>query len=209
MGDTFDAANEDIVLGIEGLPEMDDQEVIDEYENVGIYNAAVTDIQDNLGNPEFKNAYINSIPDINNQSFKLRRIFCQKMLDAIFESYDFQFPESIDIVSDAGIARVLEFIKFIEYDNILFLSLVWEMLKTDILKTNIRTFSEKNGNIIIKEVEEQLQTHHQGELISIFLRTYYKEKFIQWFIRESENSKVFIKLEILEREGKLNGWNHN
>jgi hypothetical protein len=126
------------------------------------------------------------------------------MLDKIFEVYDFQFPTTQDVVSDSDIARVLQFIEFLEYDNVLFLSLVWEMLKADIMEVDIEAFCKRNENIIINEVEEQLETHHQGELISIFLRTYYKENFIEWFIIQSERSKAFIKLEILEREGKLN-----
>ena len=102
-------------------------------------------------------------------------------------------------------SKVLEFIEFLEYDNIMFLSFVWEMLKVDIMKVDIETICNSKQNIIINEVEEQLETHDQAELISLFLRTYYKENFIKWFIRQSERSKAFIKLEILEREGKLNG----
>jgi hypothetical protein len=204
MTDTAEAANKDLVLGTDGYPEMDDQEELDKFEEVGVYNYARINIQDNVGRPEFKNTYLNLIVDIKAQPFKLRRIFCQKMLDKIFEVYDFQFSESFDITSDVAIDKVLEFIEFIEYDNILFLSLVWEMLKADIMKVDIETMSNSRQNIIIKEVEEQLETHDQGELISLFLRTYYKEKFIEWFIRESKRSKALIKLEILEREGKLN-----
>ncbi len=205
MTDTGDAATEALVTGIEGYPEMDDQEEIDQLEELGIYNYASINIIGDVGRSEFKDTYLNLIPDIKAQPFDLRRIFCQKMLDKIFLVYDFQISETIDIATDLEIDKVLELIEFIEYDNILFLSLVWEMLKVDILKVNIETKSNSKENIIIIEVEHQIETHHQSELINLFLRTYYKEKFIEWFIRESEKSKIFIKLEILEREGKLNG----
>ena len=209
MTDTVEAANKALVLGVDGYPEMDDQEEIDKSEDLGVYNYARINIQDDVGNPQFKDTYLNLIPDIKAQSFERRRIFCQKMLDKIFDVYDFQFSERFEITSDVAIDEVLDFIQFLEYDNILFLSLVWEMLKVDIMETNIDAMCKSRQNIIIKEVEEQLETHDQGELISLFLRTYYKEKFIEWFIRESERSKALIKLEILEREGKLNGLNHN
>jgi len=205
MTDTVEAANKALVLGVDGYPEMDDQEEIDKSEDLGVYNYARINIQDDVGNPQFKDTYLNLIPDIKAQSFERRRIFCQKMLDKIFDVYDFQFSERFEITSDVAIDEVLDFIQFLEYDNILFLSLVWEMLKVDIMETNIDAMCKSRQNIIIKEVEEQLETHDQGELISLFLRTYYKEKFIEWFIRESERSKALIKLEILEREGKLNG----
>ena len=199
-----DAAYKELIGYIDEYPEYDDSEEQDTLEEIGIYNYARIMIEDAIGTYDFKNIYTNLLSDITGQVFQLRRVFCQKMLDKIFEIYDFQFPETIYITTDAEIARVLEFIQFLEYDNDLFLSLVWEMLKVDIMKVDIETMCKRKGNIIINEVEEQLQSHHQGELITIFLRTYYKEKFIEWFIRESKRSKVFIKLEILEREGKLN-----
>jgi len=200
-----DAAYKALVEGILEYTEYDDGEDMDKQEEMGIYNYARINIEDALGTYDFKDIYISLIPDIKSKPFEFRRIFCQKMLDKIFEMYDFQFPSSLDIATEAEIARVLEFIQFLEYDNILFLSLVWQMLKVDIMKVNIETMCKSKENIIINETEEQLETHHQGELISIFLRTYYKEKYIEWFIRESKKSKAFIKLEILEREGKLNG----
>ena len=200
-----EAAYEALILGIDEYYEYDDSEDMDIQEEVGIFNFARISIEDDLGTYDFKNTYLNLIADIKDKSFELKRIFCQKMLDKIFEIYDFQFPTTQDIATDADMARVLEFIQFLEYDNVLFLSLVWEMLKVDITKVDIKAVCKRKENIIINEVEEQVETHHQSELISIFLRTYYKEKFIEWFILQSKRSKAFIKLEILEREGKLNG----
>ena len=199
-----EAAYEALILGIDEYYEYDDSEDMDIQEEVGIFNFARISIEDALTTYDFKNTYLNLIPDIKDKSFKLKRIFCQKMLDKIFEIYDFQFPTTQDIATDGDMARVLEFIQFLEYDNVLFLSLVWEMLKVDITKVDIEAMCKRKENIIINEVEEQVETHYQSELISIFLRTYYKEKFIEWFILHSKRSKTFIKLEILEREGKLN-----
>ena len=73
------------------------------------------------------------------------------------------------------------------------------------MKIDIWKYCKANGMKIIKEVEEQLETHPQTELITTFLRTYYKEKFIEWFAANTEQSKVDISLEIYESEGKLNG----
>jgi hypothetical protein len=205
MTDTAETANKVLVLGVDGYPEMEDQEDLDKTEELGVYNFARVNIEYNVGNTEFKNTYLNFKPEIKAQPFELKRIFCQKMLEKIFEEYDFQFPQTIDITSDDAIDKILEFIEFLEYDNIMFLSFIWEMLKVDIMKVNIETMCNSKQNIIINEVEEQLETHHQSELISLFVRTYYKENFIKWFIRQSERSKIFIKIEILGREGKLNG----
>jgi hypothetical protein len=204
MTDTVDAANEVLIAGTLGYPEMDDQEEIDELTDIGIFNYAKINIIDVLGTPEFKNTYLNLIDDINLFSFEYRRIFCQKLLEKVFEVYDFQFSEKIDLTSDYDLDSFLKFIEFIEYDNVDFLSLIWEMMKADIMKIDIEVMCKENENKIIKEIEEHIETNDQPRMIALFLRTYYKERFIEWFIRESEKSKVEIKLKILEREEKLN-----
>ena len=186
-------------------PEMDDDERMDEFEDDAIYQSSSIDLQDTLGKNNFKFIYPILIKDIIISTFDNQKIFCQKMLEKIVEIYDFTFPEKPELTMNMEIKNCLDFIKFLEYDNIIFLSLVWQHLNINLLTVNIKSYSISNQNKIIKEVEEQLETHEQNELISTFLRTYYKSKFIEWFIEQSERSKTQILLEILEREGKLNG----
>jgi len=186
-------------------PEMDDSERMDEYEDDAIYQSSSIDLQDNLGDPDFKYVYPILIEDIIKATFTNQRIFCQKMLEKIEEVYDFILPQKPELENRVEISNFFEFLKFIEYDNIIFLSFVWQHLDVKLLDLDIESYSKTNADKIIKEVEEQLESHEQNELISIFLRTYYKDKFIEWFMRESEKSKTSILLEILEREGKLNG----
>jgi hypothetical protein len=197
-------SNKVLMQAMDQPPEMDDPEEMDDIEEEAIYESSMVDIEESIGDVSFENTYINLIPDIKMQPFDRQRIFCQRMLEIIYKEYDFRFSINLDVATDAAINKVLKFIEFIEYDNILFLSLVWEMLKVNLMDINVEMFCLSKADVIIKEVEEQSQTHHQTALIAEFLRTYYKEKFIQWFIRESERHKTFIQLEILEREGKLN-----
>lgn len=184
-------------------PEMDDAERMDEYEDDAIYQSSSIDLRDTLGHEDFKQTYPILIEDILAQTFDNRRIFCQKMLETVEEVYDYQFPETFEFDSEQEIESCLDFIKFLEYNNVLFLSFVWQHLNADLLKLDIEKYCKSNEMKIIKETEEQLESHEQGELTSIFLRTYYKEKYIEWFIRETERSKMQILIEILEREGKI------
>lgn len=186
-------------------PEMDDDERMDEFEDDAIYQSSSIDIQDNLGESDFKFVYPILLPDIQTATFDNQRIFCQKMLKKIEEVYDYSFPEKPELESNMHINICLEFIKFLEYDNIIFLSFVWQHLNVKLLELDVESYCNKNQDKIINEVDEQLESHEQNELISTFLRTYYKVKFIEWFIRETERSKTLILLEIIEREGKLNG----
>ncbi len=45
-------------------PEMDDDERMDEFEDDAIYQSSSIDIQDNLGNPDFRFVYAILLPDI-------------------------------------------------------------------------------------------------------------------------------------------------
>ena len=128
----------------------------------------------------------------------------ENMLERVFDVYDFSFSETFPLTTERELEDVFEFVKFVEYDNDDFLSYVWEILKVDITKVDIALTCKRSKNKIIKESEEQIQTNDYNEMIALFLRTYYKDKYIEWFIRESINSKTEIKLKILEREGKLN-----
>jgi len=192
------------VEAMDAYPEMDDDERMDEFEDDAIYQSSSIDLQDHLGNPDFKLVYPILMEDIVTATFDNQKIFCQKMLDKVEEVYDYRFPETPEMDDNQAISNCLEFIKFLEYDNVIFLSFVWQHLNAKLLHLDIESYCNRNANKIIKEVEEQLESHEQNELISIFLRTYYKVKFIEWFIRETERSKTSILLEILEREGKLN-----
>ena len=202
-----ESSNKAFIEAMDAYPEMDDDERMDEYEDDAIYRSSSIDLQDTLGEREFKFVYPILIDDIQAQPFKRRRIFCQKMLKKIEEVYDYTFPENPELDTNPDLSICLEFIKFLEYDNIIFLSFVWQHLNVNLLNLDIESYCKKNANKIIKETEEQLESHEQNELIQLFLRTYYKEKFIEWIVRETERSKTSILLEILEREGKLNVWN--
>jgi len=192
------------IEAVMAYPEMDDDERMDEYEDDAVYQSSSLDLQDSLGKDNFKYVFPILIQDINAQPFENRRIFCQKMLERVEELYEYTFPETPELRDPLQVLDCYEFIQFLEFNNIIFLSLVWQHLNVNLLELDVEPYCKSNQMKIIKETEEQLESHEQSELISIFLRTYYKEKYIEWFIRETEKSKTPILLEILEREGKLN-----
>jgi hypothetical protein len=198
-------SNKAFIEAMVEYPEMDDDERMDEFEDDAIYQSSSIDLQDTLGKIDFQFVYPILIKDIETATFNNQKIFCQKMLKRIEEVYDYTLPEKPELTTNIEIKNCLDFIKFLEYNNIIFLSFVWQHLNVNLLTTVLSEYVLQNQDKVIKETEEQLETHEQTELISIFLRTYYKSKFIEWFIAQSERSKTQILLEILEREGKLNG----
>jgi len=172
---------------------------------MAVFESSVTDIVDHVGHPDFKFIYWDLNNDIKQQPFKRKRRFVVEMLEKISEVYDFEFFAKPETDTDYEIEQIMLFIEFLEYDNYRFLSYVWKFLNQDLQTLDIEKYCNSNAMKIIKETEEQLETHPQTESITNFLRTYYKEKFIEWFVKNTENAKIMIILEILESEGKLNG----
>ena len=75
---------------------------------------------------------------------------------------------------------------------------IWKYLKPDSNSFQLENFCEHNIPKILKEVEEQLETHYFPETITDFLRTYNKENFINWFCEKSKNLYTSILIALRE-----------
>jgi hypothetical protein len=178
-------------------PEMDNYaEELDQREDLSNFRYACLDIRNLLGEEEFKELYMVQIPYVKRESPYLQRRFLIEMQEKISEIYDWEFPDEWALVDTIYQQEQLyEFIEFLEFENYRFLSYVWRFLLDEsikLMKLNIENFCKTNTMKIIKETEEQLETHSQNRLITIFLRTYYKEKYIEWFTTMSQRYKVEI-----------------
>ena len=161
------------------------------------YNSSKIELLDALGTSEFKDTWLVLKGDIQNETIKLQRIFSEQTLDKISEIYDFEFPVKIELDFQEEINEFYLFLEFLEYNNKQFLSNVWQFLgPKNLIQLDIENFCKTNDIKIIKETEEQLEIHPQSRLIAIFLRTYYKEKYIEWFIKNSETGKFEITVEL-------------
>lgn len=189
----------DLLMGLSVVPperlDEDEDNIADYRDELAIRESSKQDIIDAVGTDEFRYTYLAQREDIQKQTLKFQRIFIEQILDKISELYDFEFPEKIVLDTIYQIQNVYLFLEFIEYDNLRFLTYVWKFLKKDLIHLDIEKYCNSNSDKIIKEIEEQLDVHPQDEIISIFLRTYYKEKMIQWFIINSKKNRVEITVE--------------
>lgn len=195
-------SNELLLGGVEILPGTDANAAeIDLRNEKAIYESSKQDMIDAIGTDEFRYVYLTQREDIQKQTIKLQRIFVEQILIKISEVYDFEFPEKISPDTIYDIQKIYSFIEFLEYNSYMFLSYVWKFLKSDIVHLDIEKYCKTNADKVIKEIEEQLDSHPQNALIKIFLRTYYKEKIIQWFTNQSIRFRVEITVENFEKRG--------
>jgi len=175
--------------------ELDIEEHLPERVQTAILQSSQMDIIDNIGINDFIYTYKELKNDILTYPFKNQKRFVERVIEKISEVYDFVFPMNIDINTMENITDFYAFLEFLEYDNIKYISRVWKFLDTDIMKVDIEKYCKDNSNMIIKECESQIESYDLNEIISMFLRTYTKEKFIEWFTKISTQSRIEIKLE--------------
>jgi hypothetical protein len=183
-------------------PEMDNYiEDVDKYNDLASFRYSALDIIDSIGAEDFKELYMVQVEVIKNETLHAQRRFLIEIQLKISEIYDWEFSDDWSLVdTEYQQEELYKFIEFLEFDNYRFLSYVWKFLLDDpikLMKLDVNGFCKSKELKIIKETEEQLEIHPQNELINIFLKTFYKERYIEWFIKNTQQSKNDIILEII------------
>lgn len=180
-------------------PETDaDEFEIEQRFDKAIYESSKIDIRDHIGHEDFKYVWLTTQNDIKFNTIKRQSIFSKQILDQIGKVYDFTFAITITLETQYEINEFYEFMEFVEFDNIIFLTYVWKILNPkSLLDLNLESYCKTNANKIIKEVEEQLDVHPQSKLIAAFLSGFYKDAFIEWFIKNTKQNLIGIQVGIL------------
>jgi len=160
-----------------------------------------TTITENMNNPDFKENYLEAMKQIRAMSLKTQQNLAFSIIQKMPEKYDFQFSVTFDpFYSLDDVYELYRFIEFVEYDHEKFIVNVWKYLNPDTNSFQVELFCEHNTTKIISEIEEQLDTHDYSELITDFLRTYNKDKFIEWFCKKSKELRTSILIALLRKE---------
>lgn len=192
--------SQEILLGsLIEPPEFDaDGEELEQRYAEAFYKSSKIDIQDNLNKIDFKNTWLVLKSDIQNQPIQFQRIFAEQMIDKISDVYDYRFPLKISLDTEPDLNIFYEFLEFLEYDNIKFISSIWKFVnQVNLMRFDIKTFCKTNKNIIIKEIDEQADIYVQNELVLLFLKSCPVDVLINWFITHSERNRIDITVNIL------------
>lgn len=153
-------------------------------------------VTDNMNLPDFRENYLEAMKQIRTYSTKRQQLLANSIVKRLPEKYDFEFSVNFDFDTQDEINGLYRFIEFVEYDHENFIVNIWKFLKPDSNSFQFEKFCEHNTLNIISEIEEQLETHDYSELIADFLRTYNKDKLIEWFCEKSKNLRASILVAI-------------
>ncbi len=188
------------------LMEVDDEESRDIYESE-LY-ADILDIVDHLGNSDFKFIYLNLYDEIRNTDMDRKKELCEKLEVEFAKIYNFEFTPKLTFDSEEDIEKYLNFIEFIEYDNIDFLASLISGLDFSLLKKNVNEFISTNWVKINEKIDNLIENKKISELISLFLRTNNKEGILEFIQLNLEKNKMLVILKTMEGEFQ-NEWNYN
>jgi hypothetical protein len=154
-------------------------------------------ITNSIGKEDFREEYLASVKYVMEYEVEDLRSFTETILEQITLVYDFEFPYKLDFNTKDQINELLKFLAFIEFDNEDFITTTWKYLNPDVNSLQIEKFCEQNADKIVLEIDEQVDSHDFSGMIAIFLRTYIKDKLVEWFCNRSKNLRTSILIKLL------------
>jgi hypothetical protein len=154
-------------------------------------------ITNSIGKEDFREEYLASVKYVMEYEVEDLRSFTETILEQIILIYDFEFPYKLDFNTKDQINELLKFLAFIEFDNEDFITTTWKYLNPDVNSLQIEKFCEQNADKIVLEIDEQVDSHDFSGMIAIFLRTYIKDKLVEWFCNRSKNLRTSILIKLL------------
>lgn len=163
----------------------------------GLMQYYFVNVIDYMNHPDFRDNYLSVIGHIKRYSTEHQQLLAFSIIQKMYEKYDFEFSIKINpFYNQDDINELYEFIEFVEYDHEKFITDIWKFLNPDTNPFQLEKFCEHNILKILAGIEEQLETHDYSEMITNFLRTYNKDKIINWFCENSKNLRTSILIEL-------------
>jgi len=189
------------------IPEVDYDDMEDESNSpdlvvdTGLMQYYYVNITDHMNHPDFMINYQAVIGKIKKYPIEQQKLLAFSIVQKMPEKYDFEFSITLDpFYSKDDIYELYNFIEFIEYDHEKFIVDTWNLLNPDTNSFKVEKFCEHNNTEILREIEEQLDTHDFSEMIADFLRTYNKDKLIEWFCKKSKMLRSSILISLIRKE---------
>lgn len=177
------------------LDEVDDEEsnldvIIPEAE----INADFLSLIESFGTDEFKPLYLNLYHTIRDWDLEIRREFCEKLVEKIYDIYEFEFIPNLVFVDENVIEDFLKLIEFLNYDYLDFLTKIISGLDLILLKKDLDSFLKENWKYL------KISSYQSNEIISKFIRTNNKRSLYSFLKEKLEKDKMLVILTILEGE---------
>jgi len=179
------------------LEEDDDIDLIDkagkEYDN--------NHLLDSIGKENFNEIYSNCFIYIKQYTLEEKLELGRQIIQRVQEIYNFTFIDLIDCTSESDFDKVLQFLEWLEYDNIEFLSELLIYLNIDFKIELTKGLFLNHWNKIETFIFEKYRYYNYFQ--RKFLQENNKDNIIDFCIKNIKKNKTLIIEEILKKGEKL------
>lgn len=161
---------------------------------------------ESIGGEDFENNYYLFINEIKNQEIRNLKVSLNRILEKVNDIYDFSFSEELDLNVYEERNWLLDFIKFIEFDNLEFLASLYENMELESIKDikDLDEYLENNSKLILFTIQSMEMIYTYNKLILDFFLNYNEQSFIRWLIKQTKKHKYDIELKLKTIEGEEN-----
>ena len=148
-----------------------------------------------ISSSEFFTNYNLGIEEIKKTDPINQRSFCEKILDLIFNKFNFKFIKNPMLSTQDDFNSIYNFIYFIHYSFIEYIPFILESLDIKLLKENVidLNFLKNNSELIFSGIEKIIKMFKNNTdiLIIQYLR-YDNESILEVISKHIENDKALI-----------------
>lgn len=179
------------------LEEDDDIDLIDkagkEYDN--------NHLLDSIGKENFNEIYSNCFIYIKQYTLEEKLELGRQIIQRVQEIYNFTFIDLIDCTSESDFDKVLQFLEWLEYDNVEFFTDLLINLNIDFKTKFVKEFFLNIWNKIEIFIFEKYKYNNYFQ--RKFLQENNKENIIDFCFKNMQKNKTLIIEEIIKKGEKL------
>jgi|GEM_PF-5090443 hypothetical protein len=179
------------------IEEDDDKNLVEmssnEYDN--------NNLLDSIGKENFKEVYSNCFIFIKQYKLEDKLELSRKIIQKVQEVYNFNFVNLIDCTSESDFDKLLQFLEWLEYDNVEFFTDLLINLNIDFKTKFVKEFFLNIWNKIEIFIFEKYKYNNYFQ--RKFLQENNKENIIDFCFKNMQKNKTLIIEEIIKKGEKL------
>ncbi|MFW6242593.1 MAG: hypothetical protein ACOC2W_00375 [bacterium] len=174
------------------IPELDEEEQ-PEREVTAQIKYEIYLLSESIGTNTFEDNYYLFINEINQYNVEDYKILLYRFLEKLDEVYGFVFSEELNLNTFNERMWLLEFIKFLEFNNIEFLTSLYNKMNINLLKIDIDDYLREFSKATIFNIHSLDEIYTYNKLILDYLINYNEYDLITWLIRHTKKNKIEIE----------------
>lgn len=182
------------------IPELD-EELQKNIDIEALIKYEIYLLSESIGTNSFEDNYFLFKDDIFDYEIESKKLLCNRILSKLEKVYEFGFSDDLNLNTFEDRNWLLEFINFVEFDNIDLLIELFYTLDVSLFKIDLEHYLKEKRNEVIFTLQSLDLIYTYNKLILDFLINYNSDDLIKWLIRQTEKNKIEIQTNLQMKKG--------